>query len=726
MRLIHNAFLRLGISPEATTKEIARRQKEISHLCKNDENPEYEYDITFCSFKRDEHSTKEAKQSLSDAKERLVHHFFWFYLEDSKQKKIFDDFRIGGWRTAIKEWNELSDGTSLKALQSKKNYALAVCLVAQEEKVPLSYIKTALKHWKEVLESDKYWSFYEKNYLLNDDLHTSPKSFLALRDKKFLEVLEQIFKLIWKNQDEDQVMAHFAKIFSLQGEGVQNELLVPIYNKIEKLLAELENLDVSDDGILDEEEIAIIDRLKQKITEQLEALKKLNLYDSSKSKDLRDRVADALRTLTLDISNNIGEDEYAHELLAFAKEIAGSRGKTQKMDQDLMTINENIQIKPVLALLEEDKYQEALDQFSKVEDSVDKETSHAIKRRCYTSLAAKLYAKAWKDFHAKKFTDSKVKFQEVYNILSPNIGLYDFNEEVVHKYIEKMKEISTREDVDLSVFDELRKKIREIADNNFDEDSNENLVLIMLMEGEIMPLALSHLEVQKGFMTPFLFSIWFTGFTMYGKSWCFTVLLFPVFFLGRYKVEANGNSYRFFGKEKLQGWQVIWNIIALLIVGGFFLGAFAESSSTSSNYRSTSTSYNQNFNPSEQSTPSKLNNSSDQADIIVGQYRCSSYAISRANDLKPTLTLEALEAEESDLEVRSEFIKLSAKKVDETYVDETSQSSIDSYNKLVNTHNSLFNTFKNDYEAYEQKLERFNNQVDTYNNYLASNCAKAY
>ena len=726
MRLVHNAFLRLGLNTEATEKEVARRHKEISHLCKNDEVAEYEYDITFCGFSRDQHSTKEAKQMLSDPKERLIQHFFWFYLADSKQKKIFDDFRIGGWRTAIREWQDLAEGSSLKALQSKKNYALAICLFAQEEDVPVSYIKTAIEYWKDVSESDKYWSFYEKNYLLSDSLNTNKKLFKEFRDFSFLEILEQIINLVWKKQENEKVMAHFAKIFSLQVESVQNELLVPIYDKIENSLNELENLGVSDDGVLDEGEKATIDDLKQKITEQLSKLKKLNLYDSSKSKNLRDRIADTIRTLTLDISNNIGEDEYAHELLAFAKEIAGSKGKTQKMDQDLMTISENIQIKPILGLLDKEQYEEALNGFLQIEDSVDEETANAIKRRCYTSLAAKLYAGAWKDFHAKDFSESKVKFQKISNLLNSNINLYEFNEEVVQKYIEKMKEISSGEEVDLGVFDELRKKIREIADKNFDEDSNENLILIMLMEGELMPMALSRLEIQKGFMTPFLFTLWFTGFTMYGRSWCFTVLFFPIFFLGRYKVTSKGNSYRFFGKENLATWQVIWNIIALLFIGGFFLGAFIESSSSSHSYRS-NTSYSQKVNNSQQTQASHLNSAgADQEDVIVGQYRCPSYAISRAEQLKLTLTAKTLEAEESDLELRSGFIELSAKKIEETYVDETSQFSIDSYNNLVNAHNSLIETFKKDYEAYEAKLDSFNAQVDQYNGYLEKNCSKAY
>ena len=177
MKLVENAFLVLGLSNESSLKELQRREKEIKHLIKNDEFPEYKTDLEFSLPVRTLHSLQEAKQLLSGSKTRVLHDFFWLDLSEAQDEKIFDIFKNGNYLFAFEEWNNISQGNELKNYISKKNYAISVILTSQFEKVSIKEIEKSLHFWKEILDSDKYWSFFEKNYLLNDELEISEDIF---------------------------------------------------------------------------------------------------------------------------------------------------------------------------------------------------------------------------------------------------------------------------------------------------------------------------------------------------------------------------------------------------------------------------------------------------------------------------------------------------------------------------------------------------------------------
>jgi len=345
MKLVENAFLVLGLSNESSLKELQRREKEIKNLIKNDEFPEYEADLDFSLPIRTLHSLQEAKQSLSGSKIRVLHDFFWFNLSEAQDEKIFNIFKNGNYLFAFEEWNNISQGNELKNYISKKNYSLSIALLSQVEKVSIKEIEKSLHLWKEILDSDKYWNFFEKNYLLSDELEIDPSYFLEFREDIFFKTLESIYLEVWKKQGDEKVISIFCDIFSDKNLTIQDNLLIPIYEKIEKSISILENLNAGEDGILDDNEKEIIKNEKSNIQIQLNKLKELNFYDISRSKDLRDRIADVIRMVTVDINNNIEEYKYAKNLISFAKEISGTDSNEHKMNQSFNVYSENLEYK---------------------------------------------------------------------------------------------------------------------------------------------------------------------------------------------------------------------------------------------------------------------------------------------------------------------------------------------------------------------------------------------
>ncbi|MFA5877477.1 MAG: hypothetical protein WC880_03900 [Candidatus Paceibacterota bacterium] len=150
-----------------------------------------------------------------------------------------------------------------------------------------------------------------------------------------------------------------------------------------------------------------------------------------------------------------------------------------------------------------------------------------------------------------------------------------------------------------------------------------------------------------------------------------------------------------------------WLIGGAIVLGVIFLVAISDSSSSSTNTTSNPTS-----------------NSSD--DVTIGRYRCSSYNASRVEDLKPDIAEEIIDAESNALDVRIATLKSQKSRIENMYVDEYDQESIDNYNYEVDSYNSSKNRLNSDIAIYEAKLPQYNTQVNAYNSFLDNNCTRAY
>ena len=143
-------------------------------------------------------------------------------------------------------------------------------------------------------------------------------------------------------------------------------------------------------------------------------------------------------------------------------------------------------------------------------------------------------------------------------------------------------------------------------------------------------------------------------------------------------------------------------------------------SSLGSSGSSTSSSGNSSNN-SSYGTPSSN-------DITSGSgqtYRCASYAYDRAMALRPSsATQSQIKSDSAAIDARTSSIALEKSRIENMYVDQESQYSIDSYNEAVDAYNLKNNRLKADITNWNAQNASFNAQIDTYNNYLDSNCTK--
>jgi transcription elongation factor Elf1 len=91
--------------------------------------------------------------------------------------------------------------------------------------------------------------------------------------------------------------------------------------------------------------------------------------------------------------------------------------------------------------------------------------------------------------------------------------------------------------------------------------------------------------------------------------------------------------------------------------------------------------------------------------------------------LRPNATLSSqLDAEAAGFETRLSALKAEKTRIDNMYVDEYDQDSLDTYNAAVDSFNYKNNKYKSDVAAFQIRAEAFDKQIDAYNNYLDAHC----
>lgn len=188
---------------------------------------------------------------------------------------------------------------------------------------------------------------------------------------------------------------------------------------------------------------------------------------------------------------------------------------------------------------------------------------------------------------------------------------------------------------------------------------------------------------------------------------------FDTDFLNEAKTK-NGKGKPVLGDAKLpkpSKWRKNIMVTAVVIFGVWILVASSDNSGA----------------PTAQYTPPPSTNSynspSSNDSVVTGTYRCSQYNHNRAGELEPTASDQAsLKADESYLNTRSNSLDSEKSQLENEYVDESDQDSIDTHNAKVDAFNVRLQQWRNKAKANSGAIDAYNVKVQTYNNFLTSNC----
>lgn len=523
--LKNNAYHILGLDTTASQKDILKRSKEIIKRLKIDNLPEYDFDLGLFNNFRTEESTNEAIRKLQTPKKRIKEYFFWFQIADNIDEQALGLIKSKDFENALRVWENVAEKGGIKSFFYKKNLVILNCLLLyiNDDK---SYLKNSLSIWKELIESDKFWVVFSKAYNLHDE-QTASQTLITDFRKHVASYLSDIYTEFNEIHQNTDYIDQFQEVFSVKGKKIEKDILKPAYRVINEAVEGLEKMNISEDGIIDKEETESIKQFVGKIQSELNKLIDIGLYNDSQTKIMRDKAANALKTIVLDLHNNLSETDKAIALLNIALKFVGTSSLESKIKQDIKTLEEIKRstdlVKPVLDLIFNEQHEEALaliksDREKQKSNYELQEFYNNQTKLCISAIAVQKYKKARDYFDNKQEELAKPLFVEVGEMIYENIGLFNFNKKAIDEILDEIKSNASRINLcNIDQFDEYRNSFVKLAKEKFEGQFEETILIILidshLFSGlsDLMKKIRHKASVVNVLYTIGWFTVWFYG-----------------------------------------------------------------------------------------------------------------------------------------------------------------------------------------------------------------------
>lgn len=484
-----NAYSVLGLDTRVSQKEISKRSKEIVRLLKIDHAPEYDNDLrSITSIDRDEATVNDAVQRLSSPIKRIQEYFFWFEIENDQDEKSLELLRYNQYDEALERWQKRAE----KSLTAKKNFAIA-CSILLNHTGYKKYLKMSIDAWSDVVNSDKFWSHFEKVYALNDEIGTSKSAIDGFRGK-VLEYLSDFYSDVSRKKKDKAIYASFGAAFGTKGQKIQDEILAPLFEQINSVSEQMLKLNASKNDKLSPSNSRAIDRLINKLQASFQEIKDLGLYNDSQSKIMRDKAAEAINIVAVDLFNNLDENDKALSLLIVSKSLATGPAVISMIKKNfdyIKQVNSHRNItEPINNLIEKENYQEALDLIAKekTKHKADKALQTYFTSRiqwCVTAITMHDFNEAKRLFEANNFLESESLFSSIYDYIYSHIEDFDLNKEALNSVLEIF--CNMLDGLSTDTIDDVDNYREQILENsNLDKETSLELPIItMLLDSAI-------------------------------------------------------------------------------------------------------------------------------------------------------------------------------------------------------------------------------------------------
>ncbi len=526
--LILNSYHVLGLPVTVSQKEILKRAKELQSLLKIDEVPVYDEDFLEAKKIRNEETVKVALQNLTATRKRIKEYFFWFKINDAIDEEACNLLKSKDYGAAISIWKAASAKTGSRAYFYKKNLAILYCLLLTNHSIRQSnYLKSSLELWKELIESDRFWTVFLQTFKEQDDLNTNSETITEFRNH-VTPYLADIYTEISQIHKEPSFFSEFSDMFGVKGERAKSDIVNPIYNNIQAEVAKLDKINIIENKLTVDQALSILKETVQSIQEEFNKLIDLGIFEDSETKTLRDRVANSIRSVVLDLyNNNLEKGEKTLALLNIAHKISGSVGTQHKVQEDINILKNNQKynkiLEPLTELVQQQKYQEALDMIEDNLTSENKDLEQVLKSQ--KKIVITLYAfEKNKAGHTlldkKRYTEAQNSFADAGDLVYQNLELFDrLNLEGVKNILKQINEmVAVAKKKDLANIDVYRANLLKGIDENIGENDIERSTLKGLIDSYLwaglMPLfrrVQHNNEVAKVFYTIGWITIWFYG-----------------------------------------------------------------------------------------------------------------------------------------------------------------------------------------------------------------------
>ena len=342
--LKNNGYHILGLDASASQKDILKRSKDLTKFIQIDEIPKYDLDLGIFDDFRTEDSVKDAIQRLTSPKKQVKEYFFWFNIADSVDEQALGILRMNDPDGAIKVWEHHSQDDSTKSLFYKKNLAILYCILSFK-KDDTFYLKESLKAWHSLVQSTKFWNAFSKVYKLHDELNTNQETIDEFQ-KNCVSYISDLYTELASARKDNKYVSEFSSVFNMKGDKTSKELLAPIFNEMTAAIEKLEHLKVAEDGVFHKEKSAALKENVTILQSGCNKLVELGLFDDSQAKIVRERAAEVLRSISIDLHNDpLNEVQASLGLAKIALQISGTEGSKNKIKEDVNQIQKNLDYK---------------------------------------------------------------------------------------------------------------------------------------------------------------------------------------------------------------------------------------------------------------------------------------------------------------------------------------------------------------------------------------------
>ncbi|MCB4757305.1 MAG: hypothetical protein LHV69_09825 [Elusimicrobia bacterium] len=494
----NNAYRILGLDASASQRLIQRRSKEIIAQLKIDSKPVYDLDLTVLGEGRNETSVKEAVQRLSSPRSRIKEYFFWFHLNTSDTEL----------QKCLKENNLIDAVQKIRAALSENGYGRHLCIINSILLIthPSSgLLSTSLDDWKQLIESDRFWNYFFQNYRANDELGTDD-SILAQFRSEVVSYLSDLYTHLSLFHGNSRFAKEFSVRFGTKGNALKNELLSPLYKELGNACEELENLKLSKEPAARELQYKQIQSVIKTSQSAINNISELGAYDDGDSKSIRDRLAGAIRSISLRFHNEFNDIDRATKLLQFASVISGTAGLDENIKADLDTLAGNKKAVEIASRIqkatEKGSFSEALqiieqERLLHPDDKDLHEFLNGQKKVCVSLFGARDFKLAHELFEKQKWDESRPLFIKARSTIYDNIDLFNLNKKVVDEIISDINgRLANVSDQTVNAIDQFRAGIVEVAKEKY-EDQFEGTVLIILIDTFIYAGLVDYLKKKR-------------------------------------------------------------------------------------------------------------------------------------------------------------------------------------------------------------------------------------
>lgn len=362
-KIIENAYRVLGLLPNSTTKEISKRLKNIDKLLKIGNIPDFNFDFNYYNQLRTEENISVIRNVLFNPQEQILHYFFSIYLQSEEQliqmKEIENNFTI----EKINEYyEERSD------MISCKNSAILMYLFLffnkdLKNECTTQLIEKNLILWHQILFSNQMFKNFKKLYLVDDEIGISEELIDDLQNELQQDLVNAYSELA-EVRNEQEIILELVKVFKLKDSNVIVKQVEDCYKNIDNAIEILDSMNISEDGVFDDNEKKTLKENLTIIQNNLNILKDYDLYEDSKTIVLRDRIVKIIRKQILDLHNNLSEKDTSLKLINFAIKICGTEGLKLSLKEEKNLIKDNINF---------DKNKKKLNDINKLFDKAEKQ-----------------------------------------------------------------------------------------------------------------------------------------------------------------------------------------------------------------------------------------------------------------------------------------------------------------------------------------------------------------